>query len=364
MLFFYYLKIKKVLFFCPYPYDGNRKGTRPMEQRFDTAVCVVCDRLRLLLNQIPQRMKEQAHEIRMRVHGPLTLVLADTILFVNENGPPSLRLGEDTVKITKEDLLETFAKLCDYSVYTYQNEIKNGYITYRGGHRVGICGTAVTDGETIANLRDISSMNVRIARQIYGASSELIQKLGNRLGEGLLLAGPPACGKTTLLRDICRQISQGVLKNRRKVAVVDERGELAATYCGEPQNDLGPCCDVLDGYPKGEGILQAIRCLSPSVVVCDEIGSREEIEAVQQGINAGVSLIASIHAGSLEQLLQRPQGKALLETGAFPWVAMMDNTGKFGTVTGIFKAGDLLDQISGDSSPSHNVGNRRLYRVL
>ena len=145
---------------------------------------------------------------------------------------------------------------------------------------------------------------------------------------------------------------------------MDERGELAATYCGEPQNDLGPCCDVLDGYPKGEGILQAIRCLSPSVVVCDEIGSREEIEAVQQGINAGVSLIASIHAGSLEQLLQRPQGKALLETGAFPWVAMMDNTGKFGTVTGIFKAGDLLDQISGDSSPSHNVGNRRLYRVL
>lgn len=329
-----------------------------MEERFDSAICIVCDRLRLLLHQIPPRMKQQTHEIRFRVNCPVSLVLADAVFFLNNNGPPSVRLGENAVRVKGSDLQETFARLCDYSVYAYQNEIRQGYLTYRGGHRAGLCGTAVSDGGQIVSIRDISSMNLRIARQIYGAASPLIEQLGNRLGEGLLLAGPPGCGKTTLLRDICRQISQGVLGNQRKVAVIDERGEIAASYCGEPQNDLGPCCDVLDGYPKGEGILQAIRCLSPSVVVCDEIGSREEIEAVQQGVNAGASLIASIHAGSVRQLLRRPQGKALLQTGAFPWVALMGHQDGFGSITGIFKAGELLDQNCRDSSAgSYVVGN-------
>ncbi len=325
-------------------------------ERFESAVCVMGDRLRFLIHQIPARMKPQVHEIRLRVHAPVALVLADSMLFLNAHSPPSLQPGADTVRATPEDLQDTFSRLCEYSVYAHENEIRHGYLTYRGGHRVGLCGTAVTDGKTVTGVRDLSSMNLRVARQIYGASSSLIETMGNRLGQGLLLAGPPACGKTTLLRDLCRQLSQGVLGNRRAVAVVDERGELAATYCGEPQNDLGPCCDVLDGYPKGEGMLQAIRCLSPSVLVCDELGGADELEAVRFALHSGVSLIASIHAGSPEQLRQRPHGKALLESGAFPWVAMMENTGAFGAVTGIFKAGDLLGQGDGHCRPAAGFG--------
>ena len=111
----------------------------------------------------------------------------------------------------------------------------------------------------------------------------------------------------------------------RKVAVVDERGELAGTCIGVPQNDLGLCCDILDGYPKAEGILQAVRTLSPDIVVCDELGSMEDVAAVEQGLNAGVTLVSSIHAGSAEELLHRKQAVRLLETGAFGTVAFWGN---------------------------------------
>lgn len=174
-----------------------------------------------------------------------------------------------------------------------------------------------------------------------------MDRLGNRLEGGLLIGGPPSSGKTTILRDLARQLSSGVRGNIRKVAVVDERGEIAGTYMGVPENDLGCCCDVLDGYPKAEGILLAVRTLSPDVVICDEIGSESEVDAVEQGLNTGVTMIASIHAGDAKELIRRKQAQKLLRTGAFETIAMLQKSYGPGGLSGIYKVGDLLAEAGG-----------------
>ena len=253
------------------------------------------------------------------------------------------------MRATREDIDETFRGICSYSVYSHQNEIKNGFITLSGGHRVGLCGTAVTSNGSIGSLRDISSINIRIARQVYGCANAVLQAVGKNLREGVLIAGAPASGKTTILRDMARQLSSGLCGDVRKVAVVDERGELAGTYRGVPQNDLGPCCDVLDGYPKGEGILQAIRSLSPEFIICDELGGLADVEAAAQGLNAGVGMISSVHAGNVRELLRRQQAVSLLHTGAFGYVVLLEGSREPGRVAEVYKAGELLAQGSGNS---------------
>ena len=149
----------------------------------------------------------------------------------------------------------------------------------------------------------------------------------------------------------------------KKVAVVDERGEIAGTYRGVPQNDLGCCCDVLDGYPKAEGILLAVRALSPEVIICDEIGSESEVKAVEQGLNTGVTLIASIHAGSVGELMRRNQAFQLLRTGAFENVALLDAARGPGKIAGIYKAGDLLAETCGSSSPDFRGDALGIYGI-
>lgn len=319
--------------------------------RFDTASKAVCDRLRRYLRLLPQDIKEQAQEIRLRVNRPVSVCCANGVYFLNENGRLSCRLDEKGLCASREDMEETFRNVCSYSIYSHQNEIKNGFVTLSGGHRVGICGTAVIVGGAVNGLRDISSINIRIARQMYGCADGIMRTLGKKISQGVLLAGTPSSGKTTILRDMARQLASGLCGNVRKVAVVDERGELAGTYQGVPQNDLGMSCDVLDGYPKGEGILQAIRSLSPEFIICDELGGFADVEAAAQGLNAGVGMIASIHAGSVQELLKRKQAVSLLETGAFANVVLLEGSREPGRVAGIYRAGDLLDQGIGAAAP-------------
>ncbi len=225
---------------------------------------------------------------------------------------------------SQRSLYDTFRRLCDYSVYSRQDEIRNGFITVRGGHRVGLCGTAACENGRITTLNDISSMNVRIARQVFGVSEELIGHLYPLEG-GILIAGVPSSGKTTLLRDLARSLSLGIGCHIMRTAVIDERGELSGTYAGTAYNDMG-LSDVLNGYPKGEGIMHAIRAMSPQVIICDELGTEEDCRAVAQGCHAGAAVIASIHAASYEELLCRRQARALLQTGAFATVVMLESS--------------------------------------
>lgn len=319
---------------------------RYFEERFDSAAAGLCKSISSVMQKLPDKIKHDAQEIRLRVNRPAAVYCTRQVWFVTKTGNAVSQMTDDLLICTPSDILQSFHALCNYSVYSFQDEIKNGFITISGGHRVGLCGTAVMNDGIMTGVRDISSVNVRIARQINGAADSLFAEVGTGNMSGLLIAGVPSSGKTTLLRDIARQIS--LSKNGKKVVVVDERGEIGGTYAGICQNDLG-MCDVLNGYGKADGIMQAVRCLSPDVIICDEIGSREDVSAINEGVHTGVGIIASIHAGSIEELLQRPQGLDVLHTGAFQQIVLLAARTTPGKINGIYKVGDL------------NVKNGRLY---
>lgn len=217
-------------------------------------------------------------------------------------------LGEMKVHATvfsAEDIAECFAEICRYSVYSYEEEIARGFVTLDGGHRVGICGTAVTKNSKVISFKDISGLNIRIAHQIYGCSDELYKRIFMNGAHSLLIAGPPLCGKTTVLRDLARKLGE-----RHRVVLIDSRNELSASVSGMPSFDIGLNTDALCGIEKSEGIMMSIRTLSPEIIICDEIGNDES--AVEQAMFCGVKIIASAHADSIEQLKNRPATRGLL----------------------------------------------------
>lgn len=291
---------------------------------FNSAAAILSPEIRDILSMLPDSVKSAAHEIRLRNEKPLALSDGTTTMFITDKGRILYSVNDSAYVVSKRSITETFKAICNYSVYSHSNEIKNGYITIRGGHRVGLCGTAVVNGSTISAVNDISSLNVRIARQIFGVSEDIIHRLYPFDG-GILIAGTPSSGKTTILKDLAYRLSLGMGCRIMRTVLIDERGELSGTYCGTAYNDVG-LCDVMNGYPKGKGIMQAIRALSPQVIICDEVGTDEDVISVAQGFNAGAMIIATIHASSYEELMHRPQSTKLLQTGAFRTVIMLDSS--------------------------------------
>lgn len=308
--------------------------------RFDQAASGLGRHIFAKLQPLPDWLKDSAQEIRLGIERPVMIYTANDAYFVTNNGNVATDNPSGLFITQRQDIEAAFQNICSYSVHTHRKDIINGFITIKGGHRAGFCGTAVTDSEKIMGMKDISSINLRIARQIDNAANE-IMKLA--FCQGLcsaLVAGPPACGKTTALRDMARQISSGYFGGYKKVVIVDERGELGAVYRGEAQNRFGPCCDILDGYPKGEGIMMALRCLSPDVIICDEIGSSSEIHAIEQGLNSGVVIIASIHANSKEDIFKKVQVKRLIATGGFQKIVLLKGRNAPCKVSEVIKVGD------------------------
>lgn len=314
------------------------------ENCFDSAVSFLSARLQRTLCFLPQSITGQISEVRLRIGQPVALSGSGEICFVSaRKGVSSMPSGESLIA-EREDIEETFHRLCEYSVHSCQSQISEGFITVRGGHRAGLCGTAVMADGKITGMRSISGISLRVARQIIGASDAL---LPYALSGGLLLAGAPGSGKTTMLRDLARQLSGGAECAPHTVVVVDERGELAGSWQGERQADLGPCCDVLDGFPKAQGILQAVRTLAPEYIICDEVGTAAEAQAIEAGMNAGARTIVSVHAGSKDELIQRSAVQSLLASGAFQTAVLLASGASRGTIQKIFRAGDLLAESSG-----------------
>lgn len=294
------------------------------DEKFDSAADMLGEHVRRVLLRIPRGVKAGTTEIRLRMGKPLGIISSSRVLFVEEDGGVFPMPRESAYVISKSDMQECFVSICGWAVHSHQRELTDGYISVKGGHRAGVAATAVMENGRLTAVRDITSINLRIAREIFGAADLLVQGyLTDRL-RGLLLIGAPASGKTTLLRDLARQLSSG--KNGRyvKICVVDESGEIGACSGGMVQNDLGVCCDLLSGYPKSKGLEIAVRYLSPQLIVCDEICTEAEVDAIAMAANSGVTVVTSIHAASFEEFYRKPQAKRLLQTGAFEHLVLLE----------------------------------------
>ncbi len=257
--------------------------------------------IRPIIESIARSDPFPIQEIRLRVNQPLAIVAGGQNLFVTKQGEITVSpsVGQ---KITGNDIKHIFMCACQNSVYAYNKELQNGYITLSGGHRMGLAGRIVYENNSIHTIRDLSSLSIRIAGEKKGCSHALLPYLiNNKSIRSCAIISPPGGGKTTVLRDIARNISlQG-----HRVCVIDERGEIAGCHQGNVGYDLGPSCDVLDRCDKTDGLQWALRCLSPSVMIVDELGSNREAQAVLQGISGGVGTIFSLHAANMQQALQR-----------------------------------------------------------
>ncbi|WP_227874235.1 stage III sporulation protein AA [Tumebacillus algifaecis] len=316
--------------------------------------CVLPVRIRQAILGLPIDVLGQIEEIRLRLGRPIQILYGGRDCFVTSQGKVT---GEPDAgyPLTAEDLEQSLNLLSGSSLYALEEELRRGYITIKGGHRVGIAGRILLDGNgLVRGMKEIAAFNIRIARDVKHAANDvgqlLIDSTSYRLHNTLLIS-PPQCGKTTLLRDLARKISQGVLHPKvagQKVGIVDERSEIAASWQGSPQHDLGPRTDVLDACPKAEGMAMMIRSMSPQVLVTDEIGRTEDGHALLEAIHAGVTVITTAHGFGMHEVRTRPLLRQLFELGAFSRYIILSRRQGPCTIEGVYDRTGELIQTRGD----------------
>ena len=280
-------------------------------------------------NIVKQYLQEDAvQEIRIKSGKPVIL---------------NLSYGEKVLdyRTTSEDLKFMMAKVSNYSLYAFEEEIKQGYITLKGGHRVGLAGECVISNGEVRTIKNISSLNIRICREIIGSSNKIMNLItNNNRVYNTLIVSPPKCGKTTILRDIAKNISNGMYKinlSGKKVTIVDERSEIAACYNGVPQMNVGIRTDILDNCLKKSGMIMAIRSLSPEVLICDEIGTKGDLEALNMAFNCGVNIIATVHGYDINDVYGRAVFKDLIDNCILERIILLSNRKGAGTIEKVYK---------------------------
>lgn len=289
-----------------------------------------------ILDVLPQNIRniitkvkelERLQEIRLKVNKPLILELGEKEII-------------EDYKVSCEDINNILKRMSNYSIYSIEDEMKQGYITIKGGHRVGICGNCIIENNIVKTIKNVSSLNIRICREIIGCSDKIMPRIlkDNNVLNTIIIS-PPKCGKTTLIRDITRNISNGINSSGLKgknVCVIDERSEICASSNGIPQLNVGIRTDVMDNCPKSQGIMMAIRSMAPDVIVCDEIGTYEDVKSILSALNCGVNLITTIHGFGIEDLKSRDVFKDVINNRIFQKAIVLSCRKGIGTVEYIY----------------------------
>jgi stage III sporulation protein AA len=239
-------------------------------------------------------------EIRLKLGKPLILIFDREEIITD-------------YEVTGIDIKNIMSKMMNYSLYAYDDEIRQGYITIKGGHRVGLCGSCILEGDRIKTINNISSLNIRVSKQVLGCSDGIVPYLATS-GEiqNTVIISPPKCGKTTMIRDLARNFSK-----KYKVCIIDERSEIAGLNLGRSSLDLGIRTDILDNCPKDQGIMMAIRSMSPDIIICDEIGTYNDMESILSALCCGIKIITTIHGKNENDLFDRPIFKDIINNNAF-----------------------------------------------
>lgn len=296
--------------------------------------------LKSILSKMPEAYSSRIQELRLRQDRPLSCLIDEQDMFLADSG----ELTADPIGaycVNKNDIERVFLNITQNSIYALEEELRNGYITLAGGHRIGFTGEAVVVNGIVKNLKNITCVNIRVGRQVKGCAKRILPWIIDRERKTVrhtLIISPPKCGKTTLLTDIIRQLSNGIPELKFvgvNVGVVDERSELAGCYQGLPQKDIGARSDVLDRCPKAEGMYMLVRAMSPQVIATDEIGRTEDVAAVREVLNAGIKLITTVHGADAIDIKRRPVLKDIMEMQLFERLIVLSRSAGVGTLEAI-----------------------------
>lgn len=300
----------------------------------NTAIKILSTPIKKLIRQSKLQV-EKLEEIRLRIGQPVWLLYERMPFYLKKDS--SIGRGKELAYIVTEmDLKETLEYASGFSMYAYEHERRQGYLTIQGGHRIGMAGKVVMEQGKVKTISDIAMLNIRLAHECIGCAKKILPYIKEQEEVvSTLILSPPGGGKTTLLRDFIRELASE--EEGYTVGVVDERSELAACYKGVPQNQLGVTVDVLDGCSKAEGMRMLLRSMAPEIIAVDEIGSMEDIEAIRQVTNNGCRLLATMHGSNMEDMKKKHSVNILMEENVFQRFIVLDNRYHAGRIKGIYK---------------------------